>query len=537
MDKQQILFDAGLRAKFKHRSRFVFYTFHNKNHSSILKKAIVFGPTRTESKGNMNDLNKNNASDSNKRQRAKESAPRNIKKRNKTSEIVLLLSSLNNLFNLLIFTANNNQNNDFDFHADDNNDEYDEPEGGQYFENKEEDSTLVPLINETNDGGSKESIETRDVSALVSRQDSDWNDRNLEDSMSNDEPVDVLEEQQPVEEEEVEQPRNISTRVLRSAVIAASVPSNGTCDRAESDIIASNLAQEENRSVWELVALNCSVDAEHRQLLIEYNHSVANLAKLRHYLRTNSHESQSLYLHMCEDAVILQRQAELLYLSTAEAYQALDASMLTRDAYVCKPIPVDLLKAHNRKVVKGTTVIDGKDDNGKWPVAEIVGEWIEDALKGEKDQRLPYDANYPVHGDVLNPEEGVSTVKAFLRDFDSTCAVNNMSHKAKLGLLDTLHRNIPSLRLGIRASLAGNNVHDYSKYMLKDWRDVTVDVCPSHCALFIGENRWKIKCPCGEYRYSKCGNNGNCKKGGIDCDPFETPTHNARSSFNVLKYR
>jgi hypothetical protein len=234
---------------------------------------------------------------------------------------------------------------------------------------------------------------------------------------------------------------------------------------------------------------------------------------------------------MCEEAVILQRQVELNYLADCDAYQALDENLRSRHSYVCPEVPAGLLRAHRRKITKGKTVIDGKDENGKWPVADIVGEWILDAVKEEKDQRYPLDADEPIL------PGSATTVKSFLRDLDGACAIHNIPHNGKIAILEWLNRGVPEIRTGIRVSKAGRNVHDCEKYLRKDWRDVSVDACPNNCILFIGEHRWKIKCPCGEYRYSKCCNNNNCTAGGIDCDPFETPTHNQRSSYSVLKYR
>jgi hypothetical protein len=361
--------------------------------------------------------------------------------------------------------------------------------------------------------------------SLVIQRDDEWCDENNENES-------VCSGHASVEPEYVE-PRVLRSSKLHSAQIAANVPKNGTCVR---DAAIEQFPLPETEFVWKAVDLKNAVDEEHRELLLAYNDSVKNLTKLQLYMSKQPLLSRSnVYLYFCEEAVMLQREVELRYLRNCEAYQAIDPDTMQRHGYICQAIPPQVLESHNRKIIKGKTVIDGKDENGNWPVTEIVAEWIQDAMREEKDQRFPDDANFPLQGDsCLN---GQSTVKSFIRDFESTCAVHNVPHNGKLALLDCFHRHLPEVRLGIRESKAGNNVHDFNKYLLKDWRDITIDVCPKNCILFVGEHRWKIKCPCGEYRFSKCGNNGKCTKGGLDCSPYDNPSHSLRSSYQSIAYR
>lgn len=396
------------------------------------------------------------------------------------------------------------------------------------------DNTPPPPPDDDDDDGISPSFlrETDSLCSAAATKDSIWEDENGNSQ-------EFAEARQTADDREIEQPRSeINHRVLRSAAIAASAANKESCQRHNTEVVDKETEQQEQQNAWETVPLDNAVDLTHRRILVAYNERVKNLIKLKSYLAKESYEGGVLYLYLLEEEIIRQRQVELDYLSTADAYQALDSSLSFRHRYVCQPIDPDLLKAHKRKIIKGTTVIAGKDEHGKWPLAEIVGEWIQDALKGESDQRLPHDANDPVYCDASKPEGWIS-VKSFLRHYDSTCSVHNISHTAKLAVLESVQRICPRLRLGLRLSTAGNIVHDYSKYLIKDWRDVTIDVCPHNCILYIGDNRWKIKCPppCGEYRFSACCNNGNCKAGGIDCDPFQTPTHSVRSAYNILKYR
>jgi hypothetical protein len=435
-----------------------------------------------------------------KRQRATETAPRNKKKRQ----------------------LNGDQQQDDDLEVNDNNEGYEEHETECSTEHENPHIYEMGMSDEEDDNNSQDDPPEPPPISKDCEQDLIWDEEN------HDSDTQQSTNESDVEEEltETDFPRaNPTTRNLRSATIAAA-QSLSACNR---DDVNEVLAEDE--SVWKMVPLTYSVDDEHRELLKEYNKSVANVTKLRKYLQDKTFDNKSLYLHMLEEAVILQRQVELDYLTNCDAYQAMNADLTSRHSYICRPFSEELLRAHRKKITKGMTVVDGKGDDGKWPVAEIVGEWIEDALKEEKDQRLPHDAEEPIL------PGSTTTIKSFLRDLDSTCAVYNIPHNGKIALLEWLNKGAPQVRTGIRVSKAGRNVHDCEKYLLKDWRDVSVDACPKNCILFIGENRWKIKCPCGEYRFSPCCNNSNCKTGGINCDPFETPTHNQRSSYSVLKYR
>ncbi len=365
------------------------------------------------------------------------------------------------------------------------------------------------------------------VGALARQQDLDWEDANGQEDYDDN----LSQEEEPTYVE----PRTDTTRVLRSATIAASV--SLSCDMPAAIPETPPPPAAANALECSKVNLNDAVDEEHRQLLDAYNESVENLSRLRSYLAKHPEQDcQSVYVHLCEEAVILQNHAELRYLRTCDAYQAINLSSGLRHSYVHKPVPPAAVKSHQAKVIKGKTVVKGKDGSGKWPMNEQVGEWILAALKEEKDQRFPEDAKFPLLGDGdLLP--GQSTLSEFLRDLEGTCALSNIPHNGKLAILDWLHRHVPELRTGTRVSKAGNNVHDFYKYLMTDWRHVLVDACPNNCMLYVGEHRWDIKCPCGEYRFSKCGNNGKCTQGGVDCNPYETPTHNQRSSFQVVMYR
>lgn len=349
--------------------------------------------------------------------------------------------------------------------------------------------------------------------AMARQRDSEWDDENGEGESSADDPV--------------PEPQIVATRVLRSSASAAASAIHPAPSQERQTPDAMFLA-------FPKIPEKFAVDEEHLSLLLSYNQSVDNLRKLKHYLESHMSDSRSLLLHLCEEAVLLDKEAELNYLATCEVYQA--ALGPSNNAYVCEPISVDVQRAHRSKIVKGKTVVQGKDENGKWPMSEIVGEWIVLAHKGEKDQFFPEDADYAVQGDLPPTDE--NTLKAFLRDLNDTCAVNNIPHTGVIAFLDCLRRHAPDVRTGVRPSKRGEGmVHDFNKYLIKDWRDVSIDACPNHCILYVGKYRWAIRCPCGEYRYSKCTNNGKCKEGGINCDPFKTPSHNQRSSYLLVKYR
>lgn len=374
------------------------------------------------------------------------------------------------------------------------------------------------------------------VGALARRQDLDWEEVNGDNGQQDSDDEDEGDyQQEPV----YVAPRPEAPRVLRSATIAAAtlLDCNHDAPLAEEEVVVAVPPPSALCLACAKVNLHDAVDEQHRQLLDAYNESVENLSRLRAYLAKHpEQDGSSVYVHLCEEAVILQSDAELRYLRTSNAYQAIDPVSGLRDAYVHKPIPPAVRKSHRAKIIKGKTVGPGRDEHGKWPMSELVGEWIEAALKEEKDQRFPVDAVFPLQGDAdLLP--GQSTLSEFLRDLEGTCAMHNIPHNGKMAVLDWIARHVPGLRTGTRVSKAGNNVHDFYKYLLTDWRHAPIDACPNNCMLYVGENRWKIKCPCGEYRFSKCCNNGKCTQGGIDCDPFETPTHSQRSSYQVVMYR
>jgi hypothetical protein len=280
--------------------------------------------------------------------------------------------------------------------------------------------------------------------------------------------------------------------------------------------------------VWGRADVSQAVDGAHKLLLEDFNEKVNTLQKLQLYLSKNPDEMRDAFVYLCEDEIILSREEEWEYLQTCDAYQ--------NHEYEYVPIPEDFLAVHRRKVIKGAAVVIGKDENGQWPCTDLVAKWIVDALRVEEDQWFPHDADYPVQGDLpLQP--GQCTVKTLLRELSGVWAKNNTPHSHTLDILNVLDRNIPGLRLGIRKSKTEKNIHDIKKYLVKDYRDVRIDVCPNNCILFIGDHAEAIRCPCGEYRFSKCGNNGKCKKGGVNCSPFLTPTHNQRSSFQEIHYR
>lgn len=355
--------------------------------------------------------------------------------------------------------------------------------------------------------------------ANARRRDDEWKDTH---STEEDDEDEVIQESRIVE--------HPSKRQLRSATLAANFSSVTVADTVHQVQVPPNTFRCEKE------LLTSAIDEEHLELLQAYNQSVANLAKLRSHLIKIPHESGGLYLHLCEEAVLLQREAELKYLSTCDAYLAQEGRQST---YNCQPIDAEVRRVHKCKIIKGNVVIIGKDENGKWPRTELVDGWIQMALKGEKDQTFPADADFAILGD--DDFQGGSTVKKFLRDLDGTCAVNNIGYSGLEAFLSCLHRHAPSFRCGLRKSKKGDGlVQGFRDYLVKDWRDVTIDVCPNNCILYVGEHGKAIMCPkedCGEYRFSKCSNNGKCKNGGVNCDPFKTPTHNQRSSYQIIKYR